>query len=225
MSARMAWRTKSSKPEGPKASQKGHKLEVGAQRAPRLLVPHICHRYHGWYPQRKENNMTQMWGNLKFFPRRGENSDFSTILGKFLLHIRKISPKKTDPGGKITFCNYCMVSGIALWTCSLNVIVFASVIVQYTELSAGQQKIQRYLGNLLIFLFFPDLLGFLPDVFSWNCWIFSWNFWISSFHGWMCNNTVRDESWWWYHWWLSFLVKMSNWRNGFNKEFIFWKYQ
>ena len=39
--ARRARRTKSSRPEGPKAGPKGHKLEVGARRAPRLLVRYI----------------------------------------------------------------------------------------------------------------------------------------------------------------------------------------
>ena len=39
--------TKSSRPEGPKAGLKGRKLEVGARRAPRLLVPHICHMQAG----------------------------------------------------------------------------------------------------------------------------------------------------------------------------------
>ena len=38
LSARRARRTKSSRPEGPKAGPKGHYLEVGAGRAPRLLV-------------------------------------------------------------------------------------------------------------------------------------------------------------------------------------------
>ena len=38
LSARRARRTKSSRPEGPKAGPKGRKLEVGARRAPRLLV-------------------------------------------------------------------------------------------------------------------------------------------------------------------------------------------
>ena len=38
LSARRARRTKSSRPEGPKAGPKGRQLEVGAQRAPRLLV-------------------------------------------------------------------------------------------------------------------------------------------------------------------------------------------
>ena len=37
LSARRARRTKSSRPEGPKAGPKGRNLEVGAQRAPRLL--------------------------------------------------------------------------------------------------------------------------------------------------------------------------------------------
>ena len=41
LSARRAWRTLSSKPEGPKAGQKGRTLEVGARRAPRLLVFNI----------------------------------------------------------------------------------------------------------------------------------------------------------------------------------------
>ena len=38
LSARRARRTKSSRPEGPKAGPKGRYLEVGARRAPRLLV-------------------------------------------------------------------------------------------------------------------------------------------------------------------------------------------
>ena len=38
LSARRARRTKSSRPEGPKAGPKSRKLEVGARRAPRLLV-------------------------------------------------------------------------------------------------------------------------------------------------------------------------------------------
>ena len=38
LSARRARRTKSSRPEGPKAGPKGGNLEVGARRAPRLLV-------------------------------------------------------------------------------------------------------------------------------------------------------------------------------------------
>ena len=37
LSARRAWRTLSSRPEGPKAGPKGRNLEVGARRAPRLL--------------------------------------------------------------------------------------------------------------------------------------------------------------------------------------------
>merc|ERR1719209_1379070 len=41
LSARRARRTKSSRPEGPKAGPKGRYLEVGARRAPRLLVLHI----------------------------------------------------------------------------------------------------------------------------------------------------------------------------------------
>ena len=39
LSARRARRTKSRMPEGQKAGPKGRQLEVGAQRAPRLLVP------------------------------------------------------------------------------------------------------------------------------------------------------------------------------------------
>ena len=38
LSAQRARRTKSSRPEGPKAGPKGRHLEVGARRAPRLLV-------------------------------------------------------------------------------------------------------------------------------------------------------------------------------------------
>ena len=38
LSAQRARRTKSSRPEGPKAGPKGRRLEVGARRAPRLLV-------------------------------------------------------------------------------------------------------------------------------------------------------------------------------------------
>ena len=38
LSARRARRTKSSRPGGPKADPKGRNLEVGARRAPRLLV-------------------------------------------------------------------------------------------------------------------------------------------------------------------------------------------
>ena len=38
LSARRARRTKSSRPEGPKAGPKCRYLEVGARRAPRLLV-------------------------------------------------------------------------------------------------------------------------------------------------------------------------------------------
>ena len=41
LSARRARRTKSSRPEGQKAGLKGRQLEVGAQRAPRLLVFYI----------------------------------------------------------------------------------------------------------------------------------------------------------------------------------------
>merc|ERR1719397_1341542 len=41
LSARRARRTKSSRPEGPKAGPKGRYLEVGARRAPRLLVIYI----------------------------------------------------------------------------------------------------------------------------------------------------------------------------------------
>ena len=41
LSARRSWRTLSSRPEGPKAGQKGRNLEVGARRAPRLLVMYI----------------------------------------------------------------------------------------------------------------------------------------------------------------------------------------
>ena len=40
LSARRARRTKSSRPEGPKANPKGHQLEDGARRAPKLLVLH-----------------------------------------------------------------------------------------------------------------------------------------------------------------------------------------
>ena len=42
LSARRARRTKSRMPEGQKAGPKGRQLEVGAQRAPRLLVSHNC---------------------------------------------------------------------------------------------------------------------------------------------------------------------------------------
>ena len=45
LSARRARRTKSSRPEGPKAGPKGRKLEVGARRAPRLLVLYMCSVY------------------------------------------------------------------------------------------------------------------------------------------------------------------------------------
>ena len=38
LSGRRAWKTKLSRLEGPKAGTKGHKLEVGAQRAPRLSL-------------------------------------------------------------------------------------------------------------------------------------------------------------------------------------------
>ena len=38
LSARRAWRTLSSRPEGPKGGPKGRKLEVGPRRGPRLLV-------------------------------------------------------------------------------------------------------------------------------------------------------------------------------------------
>ena len=38
LSARRAWRTKSSRPEGPRAGPKGRQLEVGPRRGPRLLV-------------------------------------------------------------------------------------------------------------------------------------------------------------------------------------------
>ena len=41
LSARRARRTKSSRPEGPKAGPKGRKLEVGPQRGPRLLYIYI----------------------------------------------------------------------------------------------------------------------------------------------------------------------------------------
>ena len=41
LSARRARRTKSSRPEGPKAGPKGRKLEVGPRRGPRLLVLYI----------------------------------------------------------------------------------------------------------------------------------------------------------------------------------------
>ena len=46
LSARRARRTKSRMPEGQKAGPKGRQLEVGAQRAPRLLVPDICLLHH-----------------------------------------------------------------------------------------------------------------------------------------------------------------------------------
>ena len=46
LSARRARRTKSRRPEGPKGGPKGHRLEVGARRAPKLLVPDICHLDH-----------------------------------------------------------------------------------------------------------------------------------------------------------------------------------
>ena len=42
LSARRALRTLSSRPEGPKAGPKGRSLEVGARRAPRLLVIKYC---------------------------------------------------------------------------------------------------------------------------------------------------------------------------------------
>ena len=46
LSAQRVRRTKSSRPDGPKASPKGRRLEVGARRAPRLLVYYIpCHPY------------------------------------------------------------------------------------------------------------------------------------------------------------------------------------
>merc|ERR1711888_152912 len=41
LSGRRVRRTKSSRPEGPKAGPKGRYLEVGARRAPRLLVFNI----------------------------------------------------------------------------------------------------------------------------------------------------------------------------------------
>ena len=41
LSPRRAWRTLSSRPEGPKAGPRGRNLEVGARRAPRLLLLHI----------------------------------------------------------------------------------------------------------------------------------------------------------------------------------------
>ena len=44
LSARRARRTKSSRPEGPKAGPKGRYLEVGARRAPRLLVIYKSHQ-------------------------------------------------------------------------------------------------------------------------------------------------------------------------------------
>ena len=46
LSARRARRTKSSRPEGLKAGQKGRKLEVEARRAPRLLVNNILQDLH-----------------------------------------------------------------------------------------------------------------------------------------------------------------------------------
>ena len=51
-----AWVTRLECPKGVKDEVKqarrakrvaeGHQLEIGAQRAPRFLVPHICHRHH-----------------------------------------------------------------------------------------------------------------------------------------------------------------------------------
>ena len=41
LSARRVRRTKSRRPEGPKGGPKGHRLEVGARRAPKLLVFNI----------------------------------------------------------------------------------------------------------------------------------------------------------------------------------------
>ena len=45
LSARRAWRTKSSRPEEPKAGPKGRQLEVGPRRGPRLLVNYN----HKWW--------------------------------------------------------------------------------------------------------------------------------------------------------------------------------
>ena len=44
LSARRARRTKSRRPEGPKGGPKGHRLEVGARRAPKLLVFNKNHK-------------------------------------------------------------------------------------------------------------------------------------------------------------------------------------
>ena len=48
LSARRAWRTLSSRPEGPKAGPKGHSQEVGARRAPKLLVFNILAASYRW---------------------------------------------------------------------------------------------------------------------------------------------------------------------------------
>ena len=48
LSARRARRTKSRRPEGLKGGPKGHRLEVGARRASKLLVYSYldCNKYH-----------------------------------------------------------------------------------------------------------------------------------------------------------------------------------
>ena len=48
LSARRAWRTLSSRPKGPKAGPKCRSLEVGARRAPRLLVKYIWNLLYCW---------------------------------------------------------------------------------------------------------------------------------------------------------------------------------
>ena len=57
LSARRARRTKSSRPEGPKAGPKGRYLEVGARRAPRLLVLHM----EGGVYQDPQNVLRNIW--------------------------------------------------------------------------------------------------------------------------------------------------------------------
>ena len=53
LSARRARRTKSRMPEGQKAGPKGRQLEVGAQRAPRLLVCYIFEKVMVRGPQKQ----------------------------------------------------------------------------------------------------------------------------------------------------------------------------
>ena len=55
LSARRAWRTKSSRPEGPKDGPKGRQLEVGPRRGPRLLV--AFYSQSGWSKCRSSSSI------------------------------------------------------------------------------------------------------------------------------------------------------------------------